>query len=467
MVKNIVLVNPNHSIRGIIIPPIGLGYLAKAIRRKTDWKVFILDALKDNLTFEETLEKIGSLEPSVVGFMVFSRDHTNVNNLINRLNETKPGIITVIGGPHPSAIPHIVMKKIQTLNYIITGEGENALPLLLRYVCEGNVGLENIHNLVWKKNEEIIINPREMEEDIDAFDMPAWDLIDPRKYPPSPHGAFSRKLPTAPIVVTRGCPYSCTYCGGYLVTGKKIRRRSVENVIKEIELLTNEYGVKEIHIEDDNFTFDKNYAMEFCRSVKRLDRKLSFACPNGVRLDTLDEELLKTMEEAGFYSFAVGVETASPRLLKILKRGVNIETITDKVSLIARVTHIRMTAFLLFGLPTETKEEIYSTMEFALRMPFQRADFVPLEPLPGTELYNELVREGRIDPELYDFDNLVSHRAPVELSEVPSEELRSLALSFNRRFYLRPRIALGIMGEVRNIRHFIALLKRVKEYFLP
>ena len=132
-----------------------------------------------------------------------------------------------------------------------------------------------------------IVNQQIFVENLDELGMPSWDFIRPDTYPLSPHGGFFKNYPIAPIIISRGCPFSCTYCAGHLVSGKKIRFRSTDNVIEEIKILYHQYGIREIHIEDDNFTFIRNLVMEFCRKLKENNLNISWTCPNGVRLDTL------------------------------------------------------------------------------------------------------------------------------------------------------------------------------------
>jgi len=465
--RRIVLVKPNHPVKGILIPPIGLGYLAASVRENTDWDVFILDAFRDNLSLKKTIEEILRFDPDVVGITMYSRDYASVKRISAGLKQIKPGLSIIVGGPHPSAVPELTMNDIPELDYIIVGEGEIPLALFLNQISIGKNGFDKIPNLVRRdKQTKIIINPLTSEDNLDIFGTPAWDLIDPRKYPPRPHGAFFKNLPIAPIIVTRGCPYQCTYCGGHLVTGRKIRWRSIEAVIKEIGLLVERFGVKEIHIEDDNFTFNKDYVMRFCAELNKLKYELSLACPTGLRLDMLDEELVKTMESAGFYYFAVGVEIASRRLLKKLKRNMTPEAMKDKINMVARATRIRILALLLFGLPTETKDEIYETLKFALTMPFHRADFGIFVPLPGTEIFDELVKEGKLELESFDFENIMSDKVFVSLGDISLFELRLLKVYLNLRFYMRPKIIWGILKDIKRISNLNTIIRRIAEYFV-
>ncbi len=140
------------------------------------------------------------------------------------------------------------------LDFSFVGEAEIGLPRLLGGLNHGRRNLSDIPGLVWRENGRIRSNPPAFAEDLDALGMPAWDLIHPETYPESQHGAFYQKFPIAPILVTRGCPYPCTFCAGHVVSGRKIRRRSIDHVLDEIQYLYSKFGIREFHVVDDNFT---------------------------------------------------------------------------------------------------------------------------------------------------------------------------------------------------------------------
>ena len=177
-----------------------------------------------------------------------------------------------------------------------------------------------------------MVNPPIFVETLDEFGMPSWDLLRPDTYPLAPHGGFFKNYPIAPIIITRGCPFSCTYCAGHLISGKKIRHRSIDKVIEEIKVLYYQYGIREIHIEDDNFTFYHDLVYEFCRKLKENHLNISWTCPNGIRLDSLTKELLMAMKGAGLYGISVGVESGSDKILKDMRKSLTKEKIREKLN---------------------------------------------------------------------------------------------------------------------------------------
>ncbi len=164
----------------------------------------------------------------------------------------------------------------------------------------------------------------------------------------APHGAFFKQYPVAPIITSRGCPFHCTFCGGHIISGRKIRQRSIKNVMSEIELLYRDYGVREIHIEDDNFTFRKDYVLEFCNHMRSKFPNLTWTCPNGVRIDTLDEEMVEAMRSSGCYALSIGIESGSDKILKLMKKSLNIQKIAEKIEMLKKFD-IDINAFFIPG----------------------------------------------------------------------------------------------------------------------
>ena len=210
-IKKIILTNLNHSIRNIIIPPIGLGYLSAAVKKYSNWDVEILDALNQNLSNKEVIDRIIKGGPKVAGFSTTSRDHCNLIEVCSGIKKKNPHMVIVVGGPHPSGIPDVLLDLVPQIDYVIQGEGEFPLVELLKLIENNKVNQEKIDGLAYRKENKIIVNPVKLKSDINIIPMPDWELINPNSYPLLPHGAISRKMPTDPIIPTRGCPYNCIY----------------------------------------------------------------------------------------------------------------------------------------------------------------------------------------------------------------------------------------------------------------
>ena len=451
----VLLVKP-YNLSDHIQPSLGLGYLAAAIRDKHE--VRILDCIKDGVNIPKFRTVVKRYSPDVVGLQCYTFDLSFVNKALKAVRRVDKSIVTVVGGPHPSAMPEEMMDIFKKyLDFLFMGEAEIGFPKLLDALTAGKKDLSAIPGLAWRSGAELKTNPKAVMDDLDAIPMPAWDLIRPEKYPESQHGAFFKRFPIAPVMVTRGCPYPCTFCAGHVVSGRKIRRRSVDNVLNEILYLNKKRGIKEFHVIDDNFTMDREYAKELLKKLKALDLGMTWAVPNGVRMDSLDEELLGLMKDTGLYLISLGIESGSDRVLKLMKKGTTTSRIRRGINMI-RKAGIDMAGFFILGFPGETKNTILQTIRFAARLPLVRANFFTYLPFPGSESYEELTKAddlGRVNWKRFYFMN-----AAYVPDGMTREELKRLHRAAFARFYLRPRVIFYQIRSIRSLRHLFFLTKR-------
>jgi anaerobic magnesium-protoporphyrin IX monomethyl ester cyclase len=185
--------------------------------------------------------------PDLVGFSLISLDLYLTASYLQLIRKTLPNAVTVVGGPHSSGEPEDTFYNyIPDLDYAFVGEGEKGLRFLADLLDGGRPtekDLKSVPGLVYKKGVKFYKNTAYIEQDLDSLGFPAWDLIDPRSYPPAPHAGFARNFPVATISATRGCPFSCEYCAASTIQGKGIRRRSIPHIIEEISMLVERYGV--------------------------------------------------------------------------------------------------------------------------------------------------------------------------------------------------------------------------------
>ena len=421
-----------------LVPPLGLGYIATALLGKGH-EVNILDCVKEGFDLASFKKYIEDYNPDVVGFTVFSSDLESVKESLNIVKGINPLIITIVGGLHPSGDPHGVLGYLPA-DFGFSGEGEIGIGELIdkRFAND----LSDIPGLIWRVNGEIRVNDPYFEPDIDSFGFPAWDLIRPQDYNGIPNGMFSKKSPFAPIIATRGCPYPCTFCAAKKVAGKNIRKRSIKNILQEIEILKN-YGIKEIHFEDDNFTYNKDFAKEVCRAIINKKYDLAFSCPNGVRLDKLDKELLTLMKQAGWYRIYVGIESGSQKVLNLMKKQLTKELIREKLKLI-KESRLETAGYFILGYPGENDQDRIETIDFAKSLSLDLAHFALFIPLPGVD-----ITKGQV----YEWDK--SFNTEGNLKEWQRKAFKE--------FHLRPKQIFYILKNLRlaNLKIF---LRRVRVY---
>jgi radical SAM superfamily enzyme YgiQ (UPF0313 family) len=409
--------------------------------------------------FDAFARAIKDNKPDLVGFQVWSCDVANVRKSLALVKAADASIITLVGGAHPSGVLEETLRHFPQADYAIRGEGETGLPLLVdRLAGKTAAGFDSIPGLIWREGGAIRCNPNILVEDLDSLGLPAWDLIDPRTYPEAPHQGFLKAFPIAPIFTTRGCPFSCTFCATRTLTGRKIRYRSTAHVIAEIKLLRERYGVKEIHVEDDNFTMDKDYVRRFCNAILNDRIDVYWYCSSGLRLDSLDEEILTLMKKARCYTLSVAIESGSQRVLDLMNKNLRLEVVRAGVKLMNKVG-FKPTALFMIGFPGETREEMEATLRFALELDLKRAQFAIFHPLPGTAIFDELKAKGELEE--LDWAKLKPSEAAYRHGELSPAELKAFQRKAFLRFHLRLRILFYQLREIHSPGHLLFLIRRV------
>ncbi|MGE0268508.1 MAG: radical SAM protein [Candidatus Omnitrophota bacterium] len=461
----ILLVNPwsLKKFNVIVIPNISLGYLAASLI-KAGHEVEILDCVRDRIDVAHFQEYIIDKSYDFIGFNLFTTYVGAVKKYTEAIKEVNKNIFTAVGGPHAILEPVETLEILTSVDFSFRGEAEHGICQLMDIIQTesdplNSARLKDVDNLVWReKDGKIICNPRVMIDDLDSLPYPPWDIMSPNNYPLAPIGVFSKRKKVAPIIATRGCPYPCTFCAAGRMSGKKMRTRSIENILDEIQLLVNKYGVEEINILDDNFTLQHKLVEDFCHGLLDHNLKIHWSCPNGIRLDTLDADLLRLMEKAGCYSFGVGIEWGTAKMLKITKKCVSLETIREKVDLIKSTTKIRVTGFFMLGHPEETIEDVEATINFAASLNIDRANFFNFSPFPGIIEYDKLKQEGKVIKNWY--DSLYINSVVYAPKNIPRETLVKLQRKAFWKFYTRPRIFINILKEIKSFSQFKVVFKK-------
>ncbi len=458
----IILVAPfKDSSSGLAqFPPLGLGYVASALRAAGYRDVQILDCILERLDTKGYEDYLRRHRPQVVGVNSWSLSVREVKRCLEIAKALDPSVVTVIGGPHPSALGVEAMRYFEDADFAFRGEAEKGAPMLMDHLSgKKDIRLEDIPGLMWRKGGRVFSNPALMTPDLDTIPFPSWDLIRPERYAKA--GTLIQK-DTACIITTRGCPFPCTFCSAYIIAGRRLRRRSIENVMEEIRYLVTEYGIKRFVVFDENITLNHDHIKGFCKRVIEEGLGLEFELPNGIRLDTLNMEILDLMRRAGFSErVAVGIESGSERILRLMKKGLSKERIREKVRLLKRAG-FKPIGYFIIGFPTETREDIEETINFALELDLYRAGFMPFHPLPGTEAYHMLLHMGEL-PADFDFSTLCTDNVPYAPRGITRDELVRIRRRAILRFNLRPRI---IWDYMRDFNSFVFALRKFKNIFL-
>jgi radical SAM superfamily enzyme YgiQ (UPF0313 family) len=370
-----------------------------------------------------------------------------VKHHLKIVKDISPDILTLAGGPHPSALPEYVLNSMPELDFAWQAEAEQGFPLLMElYDNTRNLSgedLTSVPGLVWRDSNEdrIRINQSIFRKNLDDYGIPAWDLVQPDTYPGFIWDQYY------PILTTRGCPYPCTYCNTPGLSGRKLRHRSVESVVEELKVLKKRYGIKRFSIIDDEFTLSKKYAQSVCEGLIEAGLNLKWDCPVGVRLDSLTPQLLEVMERSGCESLAVGIESGNERIQGLIKKRVTVDTIRERAKMIAGSSRIRITGYFMIGFLDEKPEEILDTIKLACELPLVRANFNVVIPIPGTAIFRELLDEKLLVLNKINWDTLTSDQVAFERRHISGEKLMKMQRSAYLRFYGRPSLVFDLLKE--------------------
>jgi radical SAM superfamily enzyme YgiQ (UPF0313 family) len=438
--KRVYLVFPDYGEKntGALHPPLGLGYLAEALRRKN-----IECGVADGRVCgnDETLRRISRFSPDLVGVSMMTLLYKSHYALAERIKDVSAAAV-IAGGPHVSTFREKVLKDCSAIDYGAILEGEDTLSEL----CEG-LDRGVIKGLLYRVDGSVVYTgDRPPRDDLDAIPFPTYSGFEMDRYLTDEIG----------ILTSRGCPYMCTYCPVEVAIGRRYRMRSPENIASEVEYWSRK-GFRRFDIIDDNFTFVKKRVYEFCAELAR--RSLTgaeFKCGNGVRADKLDVPLLRRMKEAGFRHISIGVEAGNDSVLKNLRKGETIDVIKTAIK-DACETGFEVTLFFLVGSPGETLRDLEDSINIALSYPIFDARFYNIIPFPRTELFEWLKERGYLTGKPEDYLNDFAQFDSTPLFSTPqmSLEERKTALArvkmvrkAVRKRAMERKLKLGPLGSV-------------------
>lgn len=402
--------------------PLGLLYIAAALRRTGGRQIEILDARCRNLGEKAVTARIAQFAPDVVGITGLSPEAPAILAVAGMAKKAAHGCKVVVGGPYALTSPDEALS-CPDVDFAVLGEGEATACELIGALETGRQDLAAIDGLAFRENGRVVVNKRRAPiEDIDGIPFPAWDLVDIKKYfglwvrhSQNPFPASRRIMP---VFTSRGCPYGCIFC--HNLFGKKTRLRSVDSVMRELELLVEKYRVGEVEIVDDIFNIDLPRAKKICDEIIRRGLKIKLSFPNGLRVDTMDEELLLKLKKAGLHLLAYAIESGSPAVQKRIGKNLDLE----KAARMARFTNeqgIFFGGFFMLGFPGETREELQATLRFSREVPFHNGNFFFVTPRPNTVLYKMAAKKT---PDVEQASHASYFRFSVNLSAVSDEELK-------------------------------------------
>ncbi len=440
-IQRILLISPPGKItvtpegsreRKLAVPPLGLAYLAAQLRND-GFEVKIIDSLiegyenemVDGLTItyglndQDIIRGIADFKPDMVGVScLFSNRASDALHLGELSKQVFPDVPVVFGGQHPSGLPNLVREK--AVDFILFGEADLAFTKLIRCLNEDG-DLKQVPQLVMQEGDSFWKSPVQLYPEVDEIPFPAWDLVNLPKYWSAGLAEYevnSGGLNKFMVMISsRGCPHACEFCTSPLMSGRKFRRREIQDVVDEIRLYRDQYGITEVHFWDDNFFISQAWVKKLLRAVIDAFPGMAFQVPSGAEINAIDDEIIDLIAEAGFKKLFLAIESANDDVqLARIDKKVKLDRVSEVVEKVRRKGIITEGSFMV-GFPNETKAQMDNTFQRATELGLDRISISLVNPLPGTPLYDECVDENLLHDD-FDVQNIRWSNENIKFDEV-------------------------------------------------
>ncbi len=408
-----------------------LGYAA-AILKDKGYEVFLRDYQTEKTQLCEVEDDIKKFRPDAIFISITNATVLSDIEFVNWICSFYKCEF-ILKGAIFFDTPEELLKTLDlsNINYLMGGEVDTVIGQLVDFIMKNKGNIDDIPGIIYKNGIEYkktsfntwICN-------LDEIPFPARDMMKNELYVRPDTGE-----PMATIAVSRGCPANCVYCLTPVISGKKVRKRSADNIFAEIEECFYKYGIKNFFFKADTFTIEQEWAEEICDKIinSPLHGKIEFTVNS--RVKPLNERLLKKLKLAGCFMLAVGFESANEKTLKLIKKGTTVED-NMKAAALIRKTGLPLFAFLMIGFPWETKDDIINTLKFAFQL---KPDFIEVHiamPYYGTGLYDLCKKYDTITSEAWGNDYFSPNTCGTQT--VSMEEIKKLKQKYLLKFYLRP-----------------------------
>ncbi len=384
---------------------LGLMYLAASLQKqfgeRVDFSIWTLISRPHQPDYDARVvrARLDEYRPDLVGIRCLSIGKDVFHLVARTVKEWNEECFLVAGGPYPTDDPEGSLKSGYA-DCVVVGEGETTFGGLVSKLT-GNADWKETSGIAYRQNGHVVrTTPQALIGNLDSIPLPAYELIDLERFS-NQYLTFTSKIskPHANIMTTRGCPYRCAYCHNIL--GKTFRARSPESVLSEVRFIHDTYGITDFQIIDDIFNLDMKRAKAICDLLVKSGLKLTLSFPNAIRGDRVDEELIDKMAAAGTKFISYAVETASPRLQRLIQKNLNLEKISAAIEYTTKVGIVTR-GFFMIGFPTESEAEAIQTIEFAKESSLCGATFFTVVYFPGTQLHKLAQSLGYFTEKEYD-----------------------------------------------------------------
>ena len=422
------------------LPPTDLMYLA-SMSEKAGLTAKIKDYSQGG-DFEQDLKEF---QPDYLLVNVATPTLNNDLNSIRKAKEILPDIVTIAKGATFLTLSNEIMSECDALDIVIFKEAEMTL-----YEILSGKPYSDILGMYYRQKGTIkFTGERPYIENLDEIPFPARHLVDNSVYRRPDNNKVQ-----AVIKVSRGCPYHCFFCLATPVSGAKVRKRSVENILAEIRECVEKYNITNFVFWSDIFNIDRDWTISLCQAIIKSGLKITWSA--NTRADTADFEMAQIMYKSGCRLVSIGVESGSQYMLDKIGKKIKLDDVRNTVKLFKKAK-IRIYNYFVIGLPFETEETIEETIKFAIELDSDFISFYTATPLPGSRFFDYARVHNLFDSET-SFENAYYYPA-VNTHTLSKDRVFELHKSALKRFYLRPLYILRMLSRIRSF-------AEVKSYFL-
>lgn len=448
------------------MPPLGIAWLAAVLRENGFKDVFLIDSVVNKYSNEKIIGLLKKQDPDIIGLSFGTQNRFYAFDSIRLIKKNFPKVPIVVGGPHPTLTADDTLKNIPEIDIVVRGEGEYSFLDLIKTLSKKQ-DPKDVKGISFRnKKGQIIHNSnREPIQNLDTLPLPARDLLPIDKY--QQKIPLSNKTCTS-MITSRGCPYNCIYCSTSEQWGHKIRHRSAKNVVNEIEYLMKNYKLDGVGFFDDVFTIDKKRVIEICQEI--IKRKLNIYWWCEARANTIDKEVIKWMKKAGCEHISLGIESASNRILKNIKKAITVEQGIEAVKIIKQAS-IKLKVFFMHGLPGETYQDIKKTVFLSRYLEYKLGADGATQSLtviyPGTELERIAKEQGILDKN-FSWSKYYEEKRyypPLDACKnMPIFEQPSLSYEQIFQYVKRAKIAYYLRHPFQLLRSLVKYKRTIKEW---
>jgi anaerobic magnesium-protoporphyrin IX monomethyl ester cyclase len=418
-----------YRVAGMKAPPLGLAWIA-AVLEKAGHKVKIIDSPTLEMEFDEWINEIKSWKPDVVGLSMLTPTAPKGYKAAKMIKEMFPDIVVIAGGPHPTFMYKEALEN--GIDIVVMGEGEYTTRELIGVLEDKGLNTEallKVKGIAFKDKEGRIrvTPPRPYIVNLDELPWPARHLLPMEKYT-----LLGKPIRVAHVMASRGCPYGCAYCSTSYFWGRRIRFRSAKNVADEVEYLYNKYKVRYVVFADDELVINKKFVREYIKEMKERGLELPFAC--GARVDHVNKEFMKFLYDNGCVILYFGVESASQETLDKIGKKIKVEQAVRVFQWKKELGGAAMGSFIL-GFPWETIDDMKRTVDFAIKLDPDYAQFTALTPYPGTPMYYYALKHNLIED--WNWEHWTTVRAVMRGFHFTREDLARMIKYAYRKFFIR------------------------------